>query len=131
MGPGQYTSISDINKEGSYFVSKYQSSKCGKIGHSRRFEDIKYAAPGPGKCNIDDIIDQDTKVTGFNNSGTYFFSNFRTSKANSFAHSPRKHIAEPSETPGPGTYVRFSDFAKWLYEDNNNIDKKTKYKVII
>lgn len=54
--------------------------------------------------------DQDEKVTGFNNSGSYFYSNFRTSKVNSFGHSARKHISDPSFTPGPGAYNRFSDF---------------------
>ena len=57
-------------------------------------------------------LDEDTKVTGFNKTGSYYFSNFRNSKVNSFAHSPRKHIADPSNTPGPGTYNRFSDFAR-------------------
>lgn len=56
--------------------------------------------------------DEDTKVTGFNKTGSYYFSNFRNSKVNSFAHSPRKHIADPSFTPGPGAYDRFSDFAR-------------------
>jgi hypothetical protein len=56
--------------------------------------------------------DEDTKVTGFNKTGSYYFSNFRNSKVNSFAHSPRKHIADPSITPGPGAYDRFSDFAR-------------------
>ena len=49
-------------------------------------------------------------MTGFNNSGTYFCSTFRTSKANAFGHSSRKHIAEPTVAPGPGAYNRFSDF---------------------
>lgn len=57
-------------------------------------------------------LDEDTKVTGFNNSGTYFYSTFKTSKANAFAHSSRKHIAEPTISPGPGAYARFSDFPK-------------------
>lgn len=56
--------------------------------------------------------DEDAKVTGFNNSGTYFFSTFRTSKAATFAHSVRRHIADPSITPGPGSYNRFSDFPR-------------------
>ena len=55
-------------------------------------------------------VDEDTKVTGFNNSGTYYPSTFRTSKANSFGHDKRKHIADPTISPGPGAYNRFSDF---------------------
>jgi hypothetical protein len=61
---------------------------------------------------LSDHSDEDVKVTGFNNSGTYFFSTFKTSKAATFAHSVRKHIADPSITPGPGSYNRFSDFAR-------------------
>lgn len=58
-------------------------------------------------------VDEDTKVTGFSNSGTYFSSTYKSFKANRFAGSPRKHIAEPSIAPGPGTYQRFSDFASF------------------
>jgi len=54
--------------------------------------------------------DQDTKITGFNNTGVYFNSTFKTTKANAFSHSVRKSIADPSITPGPGSYHRFSDF---------------------
>jgi hypothetical protein len=55
-------------------------------------------------------------VTGFSNSGTYFSSTFRSFKANRFAGSPRKHIAEPTIAPGPGAYQRFSDFASHSYK---------------
>ncbi len=56
--------------------------------------------------------DEDAKVTSLNNSGTYFYSTFRTSKANAFAHSARKHIADPTISPGPGAYMRFSEFPR-------------------
>jgi hypothetical protein len=93
-------------------LAKHPGSGCSKIGNSKRFTDIKTLAPGPGKCITEDILDEDVKVTGLNNSGTYFYSTFRTNKAASFAHSPRKHIADPSITPGPGSYQRFSDFPR-------------------
>ena len=65
-------------------------------------------------------LDEDVRVTGFNNSGTYFCSTFKTSKANAFAHSSRKHIADPTISPGPGAYKRFSDFPVWSMQFGNN-----------
>jgi len=57
-------------------------------------------------------IDQDAKITSLNTTGIYLNSTYRTKKANAFSQSKRKHIAEPSITPGPGSYNRFSDFPR-------------------
>jgi len=54
--------------------------------------------------------DEDTKITGFNQSGKYFYSTYRTSQTRRFGKSEKKHFADPSITPGPGSYRRFSDF---------------------
>lgn len=37
LGPGQYPSHGEINKTGSFFNSKYNSSACGKIAKTDRF----------------------------------------------------------------------------------------------
>jgi hypothetical protein len=50
LGPGQYSTISDFNEKGSYFVAKYPGSGCSKIGNSKRFDKIQTISPGPGKC---------------------------------------------------------------------------------
>lgn len=50
LGPGQYSTISDFNPKGSYFVAKYPGSGCAKMGNSRRFDKIQTISPGPGKC---------------------------------------------------------------------------------
>ena len=50
MGPGQYSTIADLNTHGKYFVDKYQSSGASKIGRSKRFDPYDSISPGPGKC---------------------------------------------------------------------------------
>ena len=76
----------------------------------------RHFRPRPWKMYPAMHSDEDTKVTGFNSSGSYFNSNYRSFKANRFAGSPRKHIAEPTIAPGPGTYQSFSDFASYSYK---------------
>jgi hypothetical protein len=38
LGPGQYQTISTLNETGKYFLAKYQSSGCSKIGNTKRFD---------------------------------------------------------------------------------------------
>ena len=59
---------------------------------------------------IEGYVDQDAKLTGFNTTGAYFNSTFKSNKANAFSHSSRKDLANPARTPGPGSYGCFSDF---------------------
>ena len=78
---------------GSYFVDKYRNSGASKIGNSARFKGFDTVSPGPGKCIDIVMLDEDGKVTGLNNSGTYYCSTLRTTKANAFGSQARKHIA--------------------------------------
>jgi hypothetical protein len=55
LGPGHYSTISDFNGKGSYFVAKYPGSGCAKIGNSRRFDKIQTISPGPGNCTSPSI----------------------------------------------------------------------------
>lgn len=36
LGPGQYETVGDLNKNGRYYVSKYSNSGCGIVGKSQR-----------------------------------------------------------------------------------------------
>jgi hypothetical protein len=87
LGPGQYKTMSTLNETGKYFIAKYHSSGCSKIGNTKRFDDIQILSPGPGSY-------LDNKITGMNKTGKYFASTYKTININSFSHSPRKHIAE-------------------------------------
>ena len=51
LGPGQYSTIGDINLKGSYFVDKFHNSGASKIGNSKRFDRSGSISPGPGKCS--------------------------------------------------------------------------------
>ena len=53
LGPGQYSTIGDLNSQGKYFVDKYQSSGASKIGNAKRFGSYTSVSPGPGKCTND------------------------------------------------------------------------------
>ena len=55
LGPGQYSTIGDINNQGKYFVDKYHSSGASKIGNAKRFDPFDSISPGPGKCMSFDI----------------------------------------------------------------------------
>lgn len=37
LGPGQYSTIPSLTKDGKYYLAKYESSGCPKIGNSKRF----------------------------------------------------------------------------------------------
>jgi hypothetical protein len=102
LGPGQYHCIPALSSTGTYFNSKYKGSGCGRIGKASRFEDERTLPPGPGKYN--DGLDT-------NRTGTYFNSKIPSNYVKSFDGTYRAPINEPSETPGPGTYYVFSEFA--------------------
>jgi hypothetical protein len=53
LGPGQYSTIGDINGQGKYFLDKLASSGASKIGNAKRFGSYASISPGPGKCTTE------------------------------------------------------------------------------
>jgi hypothetical protein len=90
-----------MNDTGKYFYSKFQGSKCTKMGHSQRFSEIKAEVPGPGTCNILTNVDRANKLD-INKEGIYFPSKYRSSGVRSFSRSKRRPLGVDDGTPGPG-----------------------------
>ncbi len=53
-GPGRYTPMGEMTKQGSYFVSKFKSSMCRSHYHADRHTILGYtiATPGPGSYRL-------------------------------------------------------------------------------
>ena len=92
-----------VSATGTYFNSIHGGSKCSKIGRERRFGDDATESPGPAKYRDHFQI---------NKKGTYFNSKMPSNYVKSFQGTSRPPINEPSETPGPGKYDKFSEFAR-------------------
>lgn len=88
-GPGQYEPKATISRNGSYFNSKYTSSKCTTFNppHSKRFTNYSVESqknmPGPGQYSPKNNIEAD---------GNYFFSKFKSSMCRTFYHYDRNTL---------------------------------------
>lgn len=61
-GPGKYE-LPSMNLTGKYFYSKFNNSRCAKVGQEKRFVDhFSKEVPGPGTCKP--LVMQTTPTNG-------------------------------------------------------------------
>jgi len=84
-GPGTYTNLSSISKNGRQFYSKFESSRAPQFNppSSKRFQDLAQrliAAPGPGQYN---------NTPALSETGRYFIAKYKSSLCRSFGRDVR------------------------------------------
>lgn len=123
--PGTYKPVVEINKKGKYPVSNICNIKVSDFGISRtnRFGNYKgNNIPAPNAYGYKTLM------------GTIYNSKFRS--GNLISMSPKFRFKDSREKyPGPGTYLRFSEFgilvsknARKFREENKN-ENKSKNKI--
>ncbi len=87
-GPGAYSPMSSISKDGSQFYSRYESSKAAHFNppSSSRFQDFGHqlmTAPGPG---------QYSPASSLSQTGAYFLAKYHSSQCRTFGKDPRNTL---------------------------------------
>ena len=115
-GPGAYKSITKINPNGTYFMSKFENVHPVEFSKDKteRFNNHNDVTPGPSDYKL--------KYSMF---GRIFESKFRST--NGISMGPKfKTIDSKEGYPGPGSYSYFSEFGIFDYDKNNNRKENKK-----
>lgn len=85
-----------INKDGSYFFSKFRNSLARNFSQLPRAATAPKISPGPGKYDLSrELMASD---------GTYIISKIHNSYVRSFGNSLRSKLNQKNNNPGPGNY---------------------------
>ena len=119
-GPGAYKSVVKINDKGKYPISRIENIKCSNFGldKSQRYNFSSNKNPAPNAYNYKTLM-------GFN-----FNSKYRS--GNLITMSPKYNtINSKDRYPGPGQYLRFSEFGYVVsknHDKNNTLSSSKGFK---
>lgn len=116
-GPGKYNNNMTINTSGKFPLSQFSNTvRAGwSLSKDKRFRNKSPPTPGPNKYNIDSLI---------KGKPTIFNSRYHSPTARSLSGKYASIFNVTSTTPGPGSYITFSEFG--IYRGKNGDENKKK-----